>query len=40
MAKFLQETVKEDGLKADSVVKSDEFKEFFRKVSRFPGLSA
>jgi hypothetical protein len=32
MAKFLQETVKEDGLKADSVVKSDEFKEFFRKV--------
>ncbi len=33
MAKFLQETVKESGLKADSVVKSDEFKEFFRKVS-------
>ncbi|WWD17734.1 hypothetical protein CI109_102175 [Kwoniella shandongensis] len=32
MAKFLQETVKESGLKADSVVKSDEFKEFFRKV--------
>jgi len=33
MAKFLQEGVKEDGLKAGSVVKSDEFKEFFRKVS-------
>ncbi|WRT64302.1 uncharacterized protein IL334_001234 [Kwoniella shivajii] len=32
MAKFLQETVKESGLKADSVVKSEEFKEFFRKV--------
>lgn len=32
MAKFLQETVKESGLKADSVVRSDEFKEFFRKV--------
>ncbi|ORY34290.1 LETM1-like protein-domain-containing protein [Naematelia encephala] len=32
MAKFLQETVKEDGLKAESVVRSDEFKEFFRKV--------
>jgi len=33
MAKFLQEGVKEDGLKAGSVVKSEEFKEFFRKVS-------
>ncbi|WVW82468.1 hypothetical protein I302_104479 [Kwoniella bestiolae CBS 10118] len=32
MAKFLQETVRESGLKADSVVKSEEFKEFFRKV--------
>jgi LETM1 and EF-hand domain-containing protein 1 len=32
MAKFLQETVKDTGLKADSVVRSDEFKEFFRKV--------
>jgi LETM1 and EF-hand domain-containing protein 1 len=32
MAKFLQETVRESGLKADNVVKSDEFKEFFRKV--------
>jgi len=32
MAKLLQETVKESGLKADSVVRSDEFKEFFRKV--------
>lgn len=36
MAKFLQETVKESGLKADSVVRSDEFKEFFRKVSSHP----
>lgn len=35
MAKFLQETVRESGLKAESVVKSDEFKQFFRKVSRF-----
>lgn len=35
MAKFLQETVRESGLKADSVVRSDEFKEFFRKVSAF-----
>ena len=34
MAKFLQETVRESGLKAESVVKSDEFKQFFRKVSR------
>lgn len=33
MAKFLQETVRESGLKADSVVRSDEFKEFFRKAS-------
>ncbi|GMK57058.1 hypothetical protein CspeluHIS016_0308980 [Cutaneotrichosporon spelunceum] len=32
MAKFLQETVKESGLKADQVVRSDEFKEFFRKI--------
>lgn len=32
MAKFLQETVKDTGLKADQVVRSDEFKEFFRKV--------
>ncbi|WVN85365.1 uncharacterized protein L203_100510 [Cryptococcus depauperatus CBS 7841] len=32
MGKFLQETVKESGLKADSVVRSAEFKEFFRKV--------
>jgi LETM1 and EF-hand domain-containing protein 1 len=34
MAKFLQETVKDTGLKADQVVRSDEFKEFFRKVGR------
>lgn len=33
MAKFLQETVRESGLKAESVVKSDEFKQFFRKVN-------
>ena len=33
MAKFLQETVKESGLKADSVVRSDEFKAFFQKAS-------
>jgi LETM1 and EF-hand domain-containing protein 1 len=32
MAKFLQETVRESGLKAESVVKSEEFKQFFRKV--------
>lgn len=32
MAKFLQETVRESGLKADNVVRSTEFKEFFRKV--------
>ena len=32
MAKFLQETVRESGLKMDTVVKSDEFKQFFRKV--------
>lgn len=36
MAKFLQETVKDTGLKADSVVRSDEFKEFFRKVNYSP----
>jgi LETM1 and EF-hand domain-containing protein 1 len=32
MAKFLQETISESGLKAEKVVKSEEFKEFFRKV--------
>ncbi|CDZ96508.1 Ca2-binding transmembrane protein LETM1/MRS7 [Phaffia rhodozyma] len=32
MAKFLQETISESGLKANDVVKSDEFKQFFRKV--------
>lgn len=32
MAKFLQETVRENGLKANNVVHSDEFKDFFRKV--------
>lgn len=33
MAKFLQETIREGGLKASDKVKtSDEFKEFFRKV--------
>lgn len=33
MAKFLQETVRESGLKAQTVVQSDEFKQFFRKVN-------
>lgn len=33
MAKFLQETVRGSGLKMDNVIKSDEFKQFFRKVS-------
>lgn len=33
MAKFLQETVRESGLKANAhIVGSDAFKEFFRKV--------
>lgn len=33
MAKFLQETIKESGIRAsESVTGSDEFKEFFRKV--------
>ena len=35
MAKFLQETIKDGGLQATESLKSkDEFKEFFRKVSR------
>jgi len=33
MAKFLQETVRESALKVEGVVRSDEFKEFFRKVT-------
>ena len=36
MAKFLQETVRGSGLKMDNVIKSDEFKQFFRKVSCRP----
>ena len=33
MAKFLQETLRESGLKANAhIVGSDAFKEFFRKV--------
>jgi len=33
MAKFLQETIRETGLKGDSkILNSEEFKEFFRKV--------
>lgn len=33
MAKFLQETVRESGLKANAhIIGSDAFKEFFRKV--------
>lgn len=39
MAKFLQETISESGLKAEGVVNSEEFKEFFRKV-RSTGESA
>ncbi|KAI5449455.1 LETM1 domain-containing protein ylh47 [Naganishia albida] len=39
MAKFLQETISESGLKAEGVVGSEEFKEFFRKV-RSTGESA
>lgn len=39
MAKFLQETISESGLKAQGVVDSQEFKEFFRKV-RSTGESA
>lgn len=35
MAKFLQETVRESGLKANAhIIGSDAFKEFFRKVRR------
>lgn len=34
MAKFLQETMRESGLKANAhIVGSDTFKEFFRKVN-------
>ena len=34
MAKFLQETMRESGLKANAhIVGSDAFKEFFRKVN-------
>ena len=34
MAKFLQETLRESGLQANAhIVGSDEFKEFFRKVT-------
>ena len=34
MAKFLQETLRESGLKANAhIVGSDAFKEFFRKVN-------
>jgi LETM1 and EF-hand domain-containing protein 1, mitochondrial len=37
MAKFLQETLRESGLKANAhIVGSDAFKEFFRKVRGFP----
>ena len=33
MAKFLQETLRESGLKANAhIIDSDAFKEFFRKV--------
>jgi len=34
MAKFLQETIRESGIKSpDKIKQSEEFKEFFRKVS-------
>jgi hypothetical protein len=33
MAKFLQETIRESGIKSpDKIKQSEEFKEFFRKV--------
>lgn len=33
MAKFLQETIRESGIKSpDKIKESDDFKEFFRKV--------
>lgn len=38
MAKFLQETIRESGIKSpDKIKQSEEFKEFFRKVRSFPG---
>ena len=34
MAKFLQETIRESGIKSpDKIKESEDFKEFFRKVS-------
>ena len=39
MAKFLQETLRESGLKANAhIVGSDAFKEFFRKVQLQPSF--
>lgn len=39
MAKFLQETLRESGLKANAhIVGTDAFKEFFRKVGNFLGF--
>ena len=36
MAKFLQETIRETGMKSpDTIKESADFKEFFRKVSPF-----
>jgi LETM1 and EF-hand domain-containing protein 1 len=36
MAKFLQETIRESGIKSpDKIKQSEEFKEFFRKVRSF-----
>lgn len=41
MAKFLQETLRESGLKANAhIVGSEAFKEFFRKVSSHLALSS
>lgn len=42
MAKFLQETIRESGIKSpDKIKQSEEFKEFFRKVglARSEGLA-
>ena len=39
MAKFLQETLRESGLRANAhIVGSDAFKEFFRKVCVYPSM--
>lgn len=41
MAKFLQETIRESGIKSpDKIKESEDFKEFFRKVCPVPGAHA